>query len=234
MNEGKVYLVGAGPGDPDLLSLKALAILQTADVVLHDDLVTPGILSLIRTTRVKSVGKRCGMKRVTQEEIHSELISLARQGLTVARLKGGDPLAFGRAGEEIAALQMAEIDFQIIPGITAASGAAASAKIPLTDRRVAPHLMFISGRHCSEDTHINTRAISPDITVIVHMPGPTYAAISNDLRSAGLVGSTPCVIVSCATRKDEKICRTTLAELPNVPHLAPPTVLIVGNVAAAR
>lgn len=233
MNPGKVYLVGAGPGDPDLLTLKALAILQTADVVLHDDLVTPEILALIRTVRVKSVGKRCGLKKISQEEIHSRLIGFARDGLTVARLKGGDPLLFGRAGEEIDALRSAGIEFEIVPGVTAAAGAAASAQIPLTDRRLAPQLMFIAGHRSSGPGALIPRDLSPETTLVIHMPGSDYAAISSDLRAAGLAGSTPCLIVSCATRHNQEIFQTTLAELSLAPALAPPSVLIIGNVAAA-
>lgn len=233
MNRGKVYLVGAGPGDPDLLTLKALTILQTADVVLHDDLVTAEILSLVRTVRVKSVGKRCGVKKYSQEEIHAELIRLAREGITVARLKGGDPLIFGRAGEEIEALSTAGIEFEIVPGVTAAAGAAATAQIPLTDRRVAPQVMFIAGHRSTGRGDLIPRDLSPQTTLVVHMPASEYAAISHQLRAAGLADSTPCLIVSCATRPDEEICRTTLIELAHASRLAPPAVLIIGNVAAA-
>lgn len=200
--------------------------------MLHDDLVTPEILSLIRTVRVKSVGKRCGVKKILQPEIHAEMIELARGGLAVARLKGGDPLVFGRAGEEIDALRAAGLEFEIIPGVTTASAASASARIPLTDRRIAPQLMHITGYRSSGRAAIIPRDLSPETTLAVHMPGSDYAAISRALRGCGLDASTPCLVVSCAARREEEIRRTTLGELAQVPHLAPPAVLIIGNVAA--
>src|SRR5579862_7137590 len=133
---GKVYLVGAGPGDPELLTVKALRLLQTADVVLHDDLVAPEILALIPdTARLQNVGKRCGTKTMRQEEINFLMVTLAGSGLQVVRLKSGDPLIFGRAGEEMEALRRANVGYEIVPGVTSALGAAASAGIPLTHRR---------------------------------------------------------------------------------------------------
>ena len=124
---GKVYLVGAGPGDPELLTLKALRLLRTADAVLHDDLVAPEILKLVSAkAQVHNVGKRCGKKNISQEEIHFLMIALAQAGMQVVRLKGGDPLIFGRAGEEIEALRRAEVAYEIVPGITSALGAAAA------------------------------------------------------------------------------------------------------------
>jgi uroporphyrin-III C-methyltransferase len=135
---GKVYLVGAGPGDPDLLTLKAFKLLKSADVVLHDDLIGPEILAFIpSSTDVHNVGKRFGRKSVCQSEIHTLMIQNALLGLQVVRMKSGDPLIFGRAGEEIDALRKAGIEFEIVPGVTAAFGAAASAQIPLTHRQVS-------------------------------------------------------------------------------------------------
>src|SRR6266853_2702216 len=132
---GKVYLVGAGPGDPELLTRKAWRVLQTADVVLHDDLVSEEILRVLPlAAQVVNVGKRCGAKGISQIEINALMVSLARQGKLVARLKNGDPLLFGRAGEEMDALRQAGVEFEVIPGVTAALGAAASAQIPLTHR----------------------------------------------------------------------------------------------------
>ncbi len=129
--KGKAYLVGAGPGDPELLTLKALKILQSADVVLHDDLISAEILALApRTAFIQNVGKRCGQKRITQDEINSQLVSLASSGLQVVRLKGGDPFIFGRGGEEIEALRQHGIGFEIVPGVTAALGAAAGIRLP--------------------------------------------------------------------------------------------------------
>ena len=135
---GKVYLVGAGPGDPELLTLKALRLLRTAQAVLHDDLVAPEILRLIPSTvQLYNVGKRCGKKNVRQEEINFLMVELAASGLQVVRLKGGDPLIFGRAGEEIESLRKAGIPYEIVPGVTSALGAAAAAQIPLTHRNAA-------------------------------------------------------------------------------------------------
>ena len=142
---GKVYLVGAGPGDPGLLTVEALRLLQTADAVFHDDLVSPEILALIPLeTYVENVGKRCGHASVTQQQIHSLLVRAAKEGWKVVRLKSGDPLIYGRAAEEIEALRSAGIEYGIVPGITAALGAAALAGISLTDRRVASRIVFLS------------------------------------------------------------------------------------------
>ena len=135
---GKVYLVGAGPGDPELLTRKAWRVLQSVAVVLHDDLVSEEILrALPPTTQVVNVGKRCGTQGISQSEINALMVSLARKGKAIARLKSGDPLLFGRAGEEMEALRRESIEFEVIPGVTAALGAAASARISLTDRRHA-------------------------------------------------------------------------------------------------
>ena len=135
--KGKVYLVGAGPGDPELLTVKALRLLRTAQAVLHDDLVAPEILRVIPSTaQVHNVGKRCGKKRILQEEINFLMIALADSGLKVVRLKTGDPLIFGRAGEEIEALRRAGIAYEIVPGVTSALGAAAATQIPLTHHEI--------------------------------------------------------------------------------------------------
>lgn len=228
---GKVFLVGAGPGNSDLLTLKALLILQTVDVVLHDALITPEILALVRTPCLKNVGKRCGRKKISQEEINEQMIQFAQVGLTVARLKGGDPLIFGRAAEEIAALQAAGIAFEIVPGITAASAAAAAAGVPLTDRHSAPHLVFTAGRHCQPANRLGV--VPTDATLVVHMPGPNYARVSQDLIAGGLHDSTPCLIVSCASQHCEEIRHTTVSGLSCLRPLQPPAILIVGNAAAA-
>src|SRR5579863_5701828 len=144
--KGKVYLVGAGPGDPELLTLKALRVLRTAGAVLHDDLVSPEILRLVpASAQLHNVGKRCGTKNIRQEEINFLMIALADSGLNVVRLKSGDPLIFGRAGEEIEALRSANIPYDVVPGITSALGAAAAAQIPLTHRHASSAVVFITG-----------------------------------------------------------------------------------------
>ena len=143
---GKVYLVGAGPGDPELLTVRAFKLLKSADVVLHDDLIRAEILALVpSSTQLHNVGKRFGHKRISQEEISALMIRNALLGLQVVRLKSGDPLIFGRAGEEIEALRRADIEFEVVPGITAALGAAASAQIPLTHRQVASAIVLVTG-----------------------------------------------------------------------------------------
>src|SRR3984893_16485075 len=158
--KGRVYLVGAGPGDPELLTLKALRLLQSAEAVLHDDLVAPEILQLIPSTaQIHNVGKRCGKKKIVQGEINSLMVALAASGLRVVRLKGGDPLIFGRAGEEIESRRASNIRFEIIPGVTTALGAAASAQIPLTHRRASSALILITAHLCS-DKGTSSRAAS--------------------------------------------------------------------------
>src|ERR1700751_2291702 len=176
--KGKVYLVGAGPGDPELLTLKALRVLKTAEAVLHDDLVSPEILRLIPSSaQVHNVGKRCGKKNIQQEEINFLMIALADSGLRVVRLKSGDPLIFGRAGEEIEALRKANIEFEIVPGITAALGAAANAQIPLTHRQVASAIVVVTGHRAGSDEFADWPANIPtDATVVVYMPGYEYGS----------------------------------------------------------
>lgn len=233
---GKVYLVGAGPGDPALLTLKAVRLLRAADVVLHDELVAPEILALIPpVAEVRNVGKRCGQKRITQAEIHGLLIAYADRGLTVVRLKGGDPLIFGRAGEEMQALRDAGIEFEVVPGVTAACAAAAAARIPLTDRRLASQLVFLTGHRCCGKTATDWQdVVSPEATLVIHMPGEDYAGLAAELCAAGLRRDTPCVIVSRAATPEEQIHRTTLEDLSRVPRLPAPALLIIGAVAAAE
>ncbi len=147
--KGVVYLVGAGPGDPELLTVRALRLLESADVVLHDDLVPAEVLALVhRHALVTSVGKRCGRPRITQAGIHALMIESARAGQSVVRLKSGDPLVFGRAGEEIAALRAAGVRFEVVPGVTAAFAAGAALGLPLTDRKSASKLIFCYGASC--------------------------------------------------------------------------------------
>ncbi len=182
---GKVYLVGAGPGDPELLTLKAARVLKHADVVLHDELVGKEILRLAPAhADIRNVGKRCGKKSISQEEINFLMVTLAASGLQVVRLKGGDPLIFGRIGEEIAALRKANIEFEIVPGITAALGAASTVQIPLTHRQSSHALVFLAGHTASEADPTNWRAlVSLGATVVIYMPGHDYSNIAHKLRS---------------------------------------------------
>jgi len=227
---GHVYIVGAGPGDPELLTMKAFRALCEADVVLHDDLVTPEILLLASAATVQSVGKRCGPKCVSQHEINSTMIAYAQAGLTVVRLKGGDPLVFGRAAEEIAALRAANVSFEIIPGVTAALGAAAAAQMSLTQRHVAPAITFVTYGRAGSNPAINWRSIiESGATIALYMPGDDYKVISSDLRKAGLAADTRCVLVSRATSLTEQVHTCTLEQLPDVPVLPAPTLMVIGN-----
>jgi uroporphyrin-III C-methyltransferase len=229
---GKVYLVGAGPGDPELLTVKALRLLQTADVVLYDDLVSPEILKLVpRTAIIQNVGKRCGSKTIRQEEINFLMVSRAASGLQVVRLKSGDPLIFGRAGEEIEALRRAGIEYEIVPGITSALGAAASAGIPLTHRQISSTLVITAGHRASVAEDVDwSHFAAARATLVVYMPGQNYAEVSDKLKAAGFAAETPCAIISRATRSDQRIHRTTVAELARAPRLAAATLLVVGEV----
>lgn len=228
---GKVYLIGAGPGNPELLTIKALRLLSQAEVVLYDDLVSPAILDLIPAwTQVRNVGKRCGRPRISQDEIHTLMITNARQGRLVVRLKSGDPLLYGRAGEEMAALGEACVAFEVVPGITSAMGAAAAAKIPLTDRRYASKLVFLTN-HAAGNVEINADDIvSKDATHLVYMPGSNYEKLAAKFLAGGLALDTPCLIVTNATRAEQKILRTTLCELGAQSSLPAPALLIVGEV----
>jgi uroporphyrin-III C-methyltransferase len=232
--KGKVYLVGAGPGDPGLLTIEASRLLQTADVVFHDDLVSPEILALIpEQVYVENVGKRCGHARIGQQQIHSLMINAAREGWTVVRLKSGDPLIFGRAGEEIDALREAGIEYVIVPGITAAFGAAARAGIPLTDRRLASKLVFLSNHQCAgKDLVAWEGALSQDTTALIYMPGADYEELVARLCAQGLDPETPCLLVSQATTTQQQVLLATLTSLLEAPRFGAPVVVIVGAVAA--
>ena len=230
--KGKVYLVGAGPGDPELLTLKALRLLRTADAVLYDDLVAPEILNLASpAARLQNVGKRSGEKKIRQEEINFLMVELAASGLQVVRLKSGDPLIFGRAGEEIDALRKAGIPCEIVPGVTSALGAAAAAQIPLTHRQASHALVLITGHQAFESDPADwSKLVSSGATLAIYMPGKDYAEIAERLVSAGLERNLPCAIISRASTKQQQVHRTTIADLPRSPRLASPTLLVVGEV----
>ena len=230
--KGKVYLVGAGPGDPELLTLKAMRALRDADVVLHDALVSPEVLALIPPTAiVLHVGKRCGQVNVPQHEINALLVTHANCGRVVVRLKSGDPLIFGRAGEEMETLRAAGVPFEIVPGITAALGAAAAAQVPLTDRRAASRLVIATNHYALPE-------IAPDCgspssartTFVLYMPGNDYGQVASQMSHSGLSGDTPCLIVSRASTPQQQVCMTNLRDLALVPTLPAPAVMVVGNV----
>jgi uroporphyrin-III C-methyltransferase len=235
--KGKVYLVGAGPGDPELLTVKALRLIQSAEAVLHDDLVAPEILKLIPSgAQVHNVGKRCGKKRILQGEINCLMVALAASGLRVVRLKGGDPLIFGRAGEEIEFLRVNNIPFEIVPGVTSAMGAAATAQIPLTHRRASDALVLITAHRApnrraedGQDSSWN-KLVTSGATLVIYMPGQNYAEMARRLTASGLAADTPCAVISRATTRYQQTHRTTVQQLHRAPHLVSPTLLVVGDV----
>jgi len=227
---GKVFLVGAGPGDPELLTLKAARLLAEADIVLHDALVSPAILQMVRRqAEVVDIGKRCGQKLLTQEEINSLLISSAQRAHTVVRLKGGDPGVFGRAGEEIEVLADAGVSFEIVPGISAALAGAAAARISLTDRRVASSVIFTTAHRRPGAGNTEWRKlVDSDATLAIYMPGKDYARLADELRAAGMEAHTPCTVISAAFSKQQQILRTDLAGLSRNDGLPAPAVIIIG------
>lgn len=233
---GKVCLVGAGPGDPELLTVRAARILAAADLVLHDALVTREILDLVSPqARVIDVGKRCGQKLLTQEEINSYLVHASAHAGIVVRLKCGDPLIFGRAGEEIEALKNAGVDFEIIPGVTSALAAAAAARVSLTDRRLASQVLFTTAHRKGGSMNVDwASAIRADVTVVVYMPGSAYGELASALADRGLDAHTPCVIVSAAAQPSQQMHWTDLAGLRNLRGLPAPSLLIVGRVARTQ
>ena len=230
--KGTVYLVGAGPGDPELLTIRALRLLESADVVFYDDLVPEEILALAnRHALVTSVGKRCGRPRITQAGIHTLLVESARAGQSVVRLKSGDPLIFGRAGEEIAALRSAGIPFAVVPGVTAALAAGASLGIPLTDRASASKLILMTGHHAAEKAGSKPLwegSLPADATAVVYMPGRALGRLQAELRAAGLAEDTPCVAVSHAAKPQQSHAAGTLASLERLQCGPAPLLLLIG------
>jgi uroporphyrin-III C-methyltransferase/precorrin-2 dehydrogenase/sirohydrochlorin ferrochelatase len=240
MAQGRVLLVGAGPGDPELLTLKAVRALKAADVILYDRLADTAVLEHARReVELIPVGKSKGEHSVTQDEIQELMIERARTGQTVVRLKGGDPLVFGRAGEEISALRETGIEVEIIPGITAGLAAAASLQIPLTHRDISHSVTFISGHEAGGDEpsleHLDLAALgSGESTLLVYMGVSTASVIASKLLQAGWKASCPIIAVENASRATERRVATTLAELAATPerlHLKSPAVLIFGEVA---
>jgi uroporphyrin-III C-methyltransferase len=230
---GKVYIVGAGPGDPELLTLKAARILAMADVVLHDELVNLAILQHVPPGAIiENVGKRSGGKHYPQNAINALMVLHARQGRCVARLKGGDPSLFGRLGEELGALRAANIDFEIVPGITAALACAAEAAIPLTDRHAARSVMFLSGHTCTANVQPDWEAaVQSGSTIALYMPGDC-ALIAQRLILAGMRGNTPCAIVTNASLETEKVFQGKLEEIGNTRiDEGSPKLMIIGEVA---
>jgi len=231
-----VWLVGAGPGDPDLLTIKALKVLQRADVVVHDGLVSDEILALAPpAARAISVAKRKSRHTYGQDEINAMLVAFALEGLEVVRLKGGDPFIFGRGGEELEACRAAGVECQVVPGVTAALAAGAGAGAPLTHRGSAQAVTFVTG-HAARDgaPDLDWEALArPNQTVVIYMGLSTAGAIAGRLTQAGRAGSTPALIVENASRADERRIVTTLAGLADAAAgLSGPALLIVGEAMA--
>jgi uroporphyrin-III C-methyltransferase len=232
---GKVYLVGAGPGDPELLTLKAARLLACADVVLHDSLVSREVLATIASgARLVDVGKRCGRKLLTQDEINELLVSYAASHQVVVRLKGGDPSIFGRAGEELEALREARVEFELVPGVTAALGAAAGAGISLTDRRVASQVLLSTFSRGLGANAMDWGCLTPATTLVLYMPGPDYAEVSRRLAEAGLPSDLPCVIVSGASSSQQQVRWSSVGALSAEDKLPAPALMIVGRVASQQ
>lgn len=234
--EGRVLLVGAGPGDPDLLTLKALRALQSADVILYDNLITEGVLELARReARRVAVGKVGHGPSVSQADINELMVSLAREGRTVVRLKSGDPAIFGRANEEMAACRAAGVPFAIVPGITAAQGAASVLSLSLTDRDFAQRLQFVTGhsRKGELPETINWSAIAdPAATTIIYMPRHTLRRFAARAMESGLAGATPALAIAAATRPEEVHVAAVIAELPDRVEELPaalPVLVVIGE-----
>jgi uroporphyrin-III C-methyltransferase len=233
---GSVWLTGAGPGDPGLLTLYAWRALNEADVILYDALVSEEILSLAGGARLEAAGKRAGGQRIPQPRINQRLITLARGGARVLRLKGGDPLIFGRGGEEALALAAAGIPFRIVPGISAGIGGTAAASIPLTHRGVARSVAFATGHDSAGNLpDLDWIAFSRGAEVLVlYMAVRHLDAIADRLIQAGRTPAEPVALIQDATRPDQNVIITTLAEAAGHAMSSAPTLIVIGPVVAWR
>jgi uroporphyrin-III C-methyltransferase len=229
-----IYIVGAGPGAADMLTLRAASLLRRADVVLHDDLVPREILDLCPApAQIVNVGKRCGRRGSSQEQINALMVWYAREtrSETIVRLKSGDPAVFGRLGEELDALRRAGLQFEIVPGITAAAAAAAAAGVTLTDRRAASAVVLVTAHTCRNESLARTLFDPARATYALYMPGPDYTRTARELMQSGLAPETPCAVISNAGRADQHVLRLDLAGLRAAKGIAAPALLIVGEVA---
>jgi uroporphyrin-III C-methyltransferase len=235
---GKAWLVGAGPGDPELLTLKAVRVLGTADVVLVDDLVNRAILVHVREgARVIKVGKRGGCKSTPQAFIERLMIAEARAGNTVVRLKGGDPFIFGRGGEEAEALQAAGISCEIVNGITSGLAAASSAAVPLTHRELTQGVAFVTAHAAGENEPDWAALVKTRMTLVIYMGVSRVAALEKALIEAGLAGSTPVLVVENASLPRERQLRTRMDRLAQdvaAREIASPAIIVIGEVAREK
>jgi len=230
----KVHLVGAGPGDPQLLTVKAHRLIKRAEVILHDDLVPAAILAVAGpNAEVANVGKRCGSKAITQPQINARMIEAAQHGLEVVRLHGGDPAVFGRLAEEIDALEEAGIPFEIVPGVTAGTAAAAAQGFSLTDRRRSSRVIIVSGHRASKNApqeRTDWKEVArDDATLIVYMPGNNFSSLRNELLAAGVSRDTPAILISHVGMPEQQQRTATLAGLDGLPPMDTPAVLIIGR-----
>ena len=232
---GKVYLVGAGPGDPKLITLRAVELLKAADVVLYDRLISPKILDFVRKDAERIyVGKERDRHALPQSEINQLLVDLAKKGKRVLRLKGGDPFMFGRGGEEIDLLYENGISFQIVPGITAAGGCASYAGIPLTHRDYAQSCLFVTGHLKDGSMNLNWNTlVQPQQTIAVYMGTHSLDILSRQLIKHGMKKSMPAAIIQQGTTGEQSVFLSTIANLPRVPkehNVKPPSMIIIGEV----
>ncbi|MBY0579358.1 MAG: siroheme synthase CysG [Burkholderiales bacterium] len=239
MHQGEVYLVGAGPGDPDLLTFRALRLMHKADVVLYDNLVSKPVLEMTRRdARRIYVGKKKSDHAMPQEEINELLVRLAQDGKRVLRLKGGDPFIFGRGGEEIETLSSHGIAFQVVPGITAASGVSSYAGIPLTHRDHAQSCVFVTGHLKDGSMDLDWEMLArPRQTIVVYMGLTGIEVLCSKLVEHGLAASTPAAVIQQGTTRNQKVLTGTLADLAQIARrakLTPPTLIIVGGVVSLR
>lgn len=230
--KGKVYLVGAGPGAPDLITLRAAEVLKRADIVFHDALVHPDVLALAARAAKIAVGKRCGRFATAQQFINKRLIDAARKHEVVVRLKGGDPMLFGRAQEEIAALESAGVPYEVVPGVTSALAAAAEAGISLTQRGLARSVAFVTPR-VGEGEAPSTwvESIAAADTAVIYMGAGQAESISRALIAAGLPRDLPVLVAESATLPSSRRIALTLEELPELLRhgITGPTLIMVGR-----